>query len=124
MEGGETVFDGDETAKMLKARGLRPVSPDEFPLLKVFSQFSPEEIRQRFSLGHVSPPNSMTASAVQNAGNVSNTSNNKQTYTTGDIHIHCPGITKDEVARQIGTELTNVFSGLSLKAYQRANITR
>ncbi len=73
MEGGETVFDGDETAKMLKAKGLRPVSPDEFPLLKVFSQFSPEEIRQRFSLGHVSPSSSIASSAVRNAGNVSNT---------------------------------------------------
>lgn len=124
MEGGETVFDGDETEKMLKAKGLRPVTPDEFPLLKVFSQFSLEEIRQRFSLGHVSPPSSIVASAVQNAGNVSNNSTNKQTFTIENVHINCPGVTKDEVAKQIGTELNNVFSGLSLRAYQRANITR
>ena len=124
MEGGETVFDGDETAKMLKAKGLRPVTPDEFPLLKAFSQFTPEEIRQKFSLGHVNPARTISSSIAQNASNVNNSSVNHASCTVGDIHIHCPGITKDEVAKQIGTEVTNMFSGLSLKALQRVNITR
>lgn len=72
-----------------------------------------------------SPANTAAASAIQNAGRaVSNSFNNGTSFTTGDVHIHCPGITKDEVAKQIGTELTNVFSGMSLNAYQRVNITR
>lgn len=124
MEGGETVFDGDETAKMLKAKGLRPVTSDEFPLLKAFSQFTPEEIRQKFSLGHVNPARTISSSIAQNASNVNNSSVNHASCTVGNIHIHCPGITKDEVAKQIGTEVTNMFSGLSLKAYQQVNITR
>ena len=74
----------------------------------------------------ISPAGTTASAALQNAEHAvnNNSINNTPFYTTGDIHIHCPGITKDEVARQIGTELTNVFSGLSLKAYQRASITR
>lgn len=126
MEGGETVLSGDETAKMLKARGFQPIKPDEFPLLKAFAAYSPEEIRQRFAPQMISPAGTTASAALQNAEHAvnNNSINNTPFYTTGDIHIHCPGITKDEVARQIGTELTNVFSGLSLKAYQRASITR
>ena len=126
MEGGETVLSGDETAKMLKARGFQPIKPDEFPLLKAFAAYSPEEIRQRFAPQMISPAGTTASAALQNAGHAvnNNSINNTPSYTTGDIHIHCPGITKDEVARQIGTELTNVFNGLSLKAYQRASITR
>ncbi len=126
MEGGETVLSGDETAKMLKARGFQPIRPDDFPLLKAFAAYSPEEIRQRFAPQMISPAGTTASATLQNAGHAvnNNSINNTPSYTTGDIHIHCPGITKDEVARQIGTELTNVFSGLSLKAYQRASITR
>ena len=126
MEGGETVFDGNATAKMLEAKGFRPITADEFPLLKAFSSYSPDELRQKFAPNLTSPAKSAASSAMQNANHAVNNSsvNNGPSYTTGDVHIHCPGITKDEVAKQIGTELTNVFSGLSLKAYQRANITR
>ena len=127
MEGGETVFDGDATARMLKARGFRPITADEFPLLKAFSSYSPDELRQKFAPSLASPATSAASSAMQNANHAINNSsvNNGPSYTmSGDVHIHCPGVTKDEVAKQIGTELTNVFSGLSLKAYQRANITR
>ncbi|MDE6419384.1 MAG: hypothetical protein K2K87_02520, partial [Lachnospiraceae bacterium] len=127
MEGGETVFDGNATAKMLEAKGFRPITPDEFPLLKAFSSYSPDEILQKFAPSLASPARSAASSAMQNANHAINSSsiNNGPSYTmTGDVHIHCPGVTKDEVAKQIGTELNNVFSGLSLKAYQRANITR
>ncbi|MBD5466690.1 MAG: hypothetical protein HDR21_00885 [Lachnospiraceae bacterium] len=126
MEGGETVFNGDATARMLKARGFRQITADEFPLLKAFSSYSPDELRQKFAPSLSSPATSAASSAMQNASHAVNNSsvNNSPSYTTGDVHIHCPGITKDEVAKQIGAELTNVFSGLSLKAYQRANITR
>ena len=127
MEGGETVFDGNATAKMLEAKGFRPITADEFPLLKAFSSYSPDEIRQKFAPNLASPAKSAASSAMQNANHAVNNSsvNNGPSYTmTGDVHIHCPGVTKDEVAKQIGSELNNVFNGLSLKAYQRANITR
>ncbi|MDE7239613.1 MAG: hypothetical protein K2N41_07870, partial [Lachnospiraceae bacterium] len=127
MEGGETVFDGDATAKMLEAKGFRPVTADEFPLLKAFSSYSPDEIRQKFAPSLISPSRAAASSAIQNANHAVNNSsvNNGPSYTmTGDVHIHCPGVTKEEVAKQIGTELNNAFSGLSLKAYQRVNITR
>ena len=126
MEGGETVFDGDETAKMLSAKGFAPITPDEFPLLKALSPYSPDEIMQKFAPAMISPARTAATSAIQNAGHAMNHNsvNNSPSYTMGDVHIHCPGITKDEVAKQIGSELTNVFTGLSLNAYQRANITR
>ena len=125
MEGGETVYNGEETERMLKARGFQPVTPEKFPLLKSFASYRPSEIRQRFVPQMISPANTAAASAIQNAGRaVNNSFNNGTSFTTGDVHIHCPGITKDEVAKQIGTELTNVFSGMSLNAYQRVNITR
>lgn len=123
MEGGETVFDGDETEKLLKARGLRRLTSDESPLLKALTQYSPSEIQQRLSSNMINPVKSISSSAIQNASQAVNVNNNAS-YTMGDVHVHCPGITKDEVAKQIGTEMTNIFSGLSLKAYQRANITR
>ena len=42
----------------------------------------------------------------------------------GDVHIHCPGVTKDEVAKQISDEMTKTFFGMENKARQRVNITR
>ena len=124
MKGGETVFDGDETARMLKAKGFKPLTPEKSLTFKTFSQFTPEEISQRFSFNPPNPAGILSSSVVQNAGSVNNSSINKPSFTLENVHIHCPGVTKDEVAKQIGAELNHVFNGMSLKAYQRVNITR
>ena len=41
-----------------------------------------------------------------------------------NVNVNCPGITSQEVAKQIGTELQKTFSGMSLNAYQKMNVTR
>ena len=53
-----------------------------------------------------------------------NTSGIGQSMTIENMNITCPGITSDDVAKQIGSALKKEFSGMSLKAYQISNITR
>ncbi|WWR16839.1 hypothetical protein V1224_05245 [Lachnospiraceae bacterium JLR.KK008] len=54
--------------------------------------------------------------------------NNKPSITIGDIHVTCPGVTRQQVAEQlgyaIGDELNKQFNGLSLYAYQDSRISR
>lgn len=45
-------------------------------------------------------------------------------YSIGDIHVTCPGITSDDVAKQIGSAIQKEFNGLSLMAIQKMSITR
>ena len=47
---------------------------------------------------------------------------NVQPVSVGDIHITCPGITSQEVARQVGDQLNHMFSGLHLDAMQRSTM--
>lgn len=49
---------------------------------------------------------------------------NTQSFRVGDIHVTCPGITSDDVAKQIGSALQKEFNGLSLLATQKMSITR
>lgn len=57
--------------------------------------------------------------------NISNVNNNKtQSFSVGDITVHCAGITSADVAKEVGTALEKEFSGMANKAYQRASITR
>lgn len=45
-------------------------------------------------------------------------------FTVGDIHVTCPGITSNDVAKQIGSALEKEFKGMSLYATQKMSITR
>ena len=57
--------------------------------------------------------------------NISNVNNiNGQSYSIGDVHIHCFGITSKDVAQQVVTELDKTFFGMSNYANQRASVTR
>lgn len=62
--------------------------------------------------------------AVRQISNVSNIVNNQnnQPVINGGLNVTCPGITSQEVARQVGIELNNMFRGLHLEAYQRSTI--
>ena len=125
MEGGETVYNGDETKQIL-AHGLRDVTEEDFPLLKVIKQYSPEEIRQRFtptSYDLAKQFNASIASSMSNSVN-NTTNNNSQSVSVGDIHVHCPGITKDEVAVQATEAIRRELFGIYNQAYQRVNKTR
>ncbi len=61
--------------------------------------------------GHVNTINSIT-----------NNRNLRPNINVGGIHISCPGITSQEVARQVGAALENMFSGLHNYADQYARI--
>lgn len=125
MEGGEKVFNGDETKNLFENKSIRPLRPEDSPILHKISQMNPDEIMAKFGINSAMPVRSTlfdTAKSIANSNMVNN--NNKPSYSVGDVHIHCPGVTKDEVAKQIGTEMTKTFFGLENKALQRANITR
>ena len=126
MEGGETVYDGDETEKMLSAKGIRPLREEDNPILYRISHMNPDEVRAKLGIGSYTPAKSFTfdtAKSIANSNVVNN--NSKPSYSmNGDVHIHCPGVTKDEVAKQIGDEMTKTFFGMENKARQRVNITR
>ncbi len=60
--------------------------------------------------------------AIRQISNVSNIvqNQNNQPVINGGLNVTCPGITSQEVARQVGVELNNMFRGLHLEAYQRS----
>ncbi len=62
--------------------------------------------------------------AIRQISNVSNIvqNQNNQPVINGGLNVTCPGITSQEVARQVGVELNNMFRGLHLEAYQRSMI--
>lgn len=67
----------------------------------------------------------MTELAKHVTNNVSNVTNNRnvqQPVIYGGINITCPGITSQEVARQVGVEINNMFNGMHLDAEQRSRM--
>lgn len=126
MEGGETVYNGDETEKMLAAKGIRPLREEDDPILYRISHMNPDEVRAKLGIGSYTPAKSFTFDTEKSIANSNVVNNNsKPSYSmNGDVHIHCPGVTKDEVAKQIGDEMTKTFFGMENKARQRVNITR
>ncbi len=59
-------------------------------------------------------------SSLNHVGTVNNIKQNQPNINVGGIHITCPGITSQEVARQVGTELNNMFNGFHLEAMQQS----
>ena len=102
---------------------LRPLreGDDGYDLIK-----KAELYFEKFGNQIMPPVNEMNKNMEMMTRNISNVNNNSNmaNYSVGDVHIHCPGVTKDEVVKQIGDEMTKTFFGLSNKALQRANITR
>lgn len=58
--------------------------------------------------------------SLNHVGTVNNIKQNQPNINVGGIHITCPGITSQEVARQVGTELNNMFNGFHLEAMQQS----
>ena len=72
----------------------------------------------------VNDHNRQMSEAARRISNVSNVVNNRnvQPVVNGGINITCPGITSQEVARQVGAELNKMFNGLHLEAEQRSRM--
>lgn len=59
--------------------------------------------------------------AVQQISNINNVNNSRaQNVNVGDIHITCPGVTSQEVMREVGKAMNQQFSGLALAALQES----
>lgn len=59
-----------------------------------------------------------------NNSNIVNNRNQPTLTINGGINVTCPGVNSKEVMSQVSTALEKEFSGMALKAYQKANITR
>lgn len=58
--------------------------------------------------------------AINQINNSNVVNNNRPSVSIGDIHVTCPGVTSQEVAKQVGVELNNMFNGLHLEAMQQS----
>lgn len=124
MEGGETVYNGSETAKLLRSDGLRILEKADSPLLRAFSKYTPDEIMSRFGMNYAIPnynPALNNANAVMNSNVVNRNVNSSPTV---NLNVNCPGVTSTEVANQITTILHREIGGIGLDAMQKASITR
>lgn len=74
----------------------------------------------------VEPVNAIQKNTEEIARNISNvnTNNIQRSVNIGDINITCPGVTSNEVAKQITTELHKQIGGIALEALQESHITR
>ncbi len=75
----------------------------------------------------LSPLNMLSRSMQEMSGltgNINHVSHNgqNQSVNVGGITITCPGVTSQEVARQVGTELNHIFSGFHNYADQQSRI--
>ena len=74
----------------------------------------------------IEPVNAIQKNTEEIARSVSNvnTNNIQRSVNIGDINITCPGVTSNEVAKQITTELHKQIGGIALEALQESHITR
>ncbi len=75
----------------------------------------------------LSPLNMLSRSMQEMSGltgNINHVSHNgqNQSVNVGGITITCPGVTSQEVARQVGTELNHIFSGFHNYADQQSRV--
>ncbi|MDE5588607.1 MAG: hypothetical protein K2J60_05635, partial [Acetatifactor sp.] len=133
MEGGEVVKNERDTKKLLDpdnlasvdtASVLTPIQPGSF-MWDLQEKFNAYINKMGKDISSVMAPvdsiqNNMarTVNGISPANNITNTGIHQ--VTIGDIHVTCPGVTSQEVARQVGVELNRQFSGFSLVALQES----
>ena len=127
------IFNEEQTRKIMNNKGtilgnayangtvLRPLQEGD----SGYALMKSAEIYQDMLRTQIVPPlNAIDNNMDMVARNISNVNNKTQSYSVGDIHIHCSGITSKDVAQQVVTELDKTFFGMSNLANQRASITR
>lgn len=132
-DGAEAYFDNHGHAAIVTGPTLIPMEGGE-----VITPVQPGslmwDLREKFdayiskSSGGISslmapfdPVQNDMARRADSIGTVNNITNpGMRQVTIGDIHVTCPGVTSQEVARQVGVELNKQFSGLSLAALQES----
>ena len=120
MKGGEKVYNGDETAELL--RPLDSSHPQYEMFMKAQKYFgnTPE-----LSYPTANVWSKKIDGMINGIKNVNTVNNTTPSYVlNGGINVTCPNVTDAEVAKRISGELEKAFFGMSNYANQRASITR
>lgn len=132
---GTVIFNEKQTRKILSNKGkaignafangtiLRPLQQGDrgYELVKTAEQLKDKIISNMIpSIDSINKNVELFAKSVSNVRNNSQQINN----TIENVNVTCPGITSDDVARQIGSALRKEFSGMSSNANQKMSVTR
>lgn len=101
----------------IKDVALRKLDPDEIPAIlqvneAVLTQLQQGNVLHNMGAAYKSGMNSMANVA---------TSNRNAQVNIGDVNISCPGVTSQQVMKQIGDELHKQFGNFALDALQISN---
>lgn len=135
LPAGTVIFNEKQTKRILANNGkklgksfaggtiLRPLQQGDnsYELVKIA-----EQLKAQIADNMMYPMNSINKNVEMIAKNINSVQTNHQQSTNiiENVNITCPGITSDDVAKQIGSALRKEFSGMSLNAYQKMNVTR
>lgn len=99
--------------------------PDDHPINVFFRDW--EKKHMDFNESMMTPMHSIQdniSEMARNINNISTKNNQNQQVVIGDINVNCPGVTSQEVARQISSALHREIGGIALEALQESSITR
>lgn len=126
LKEGEAVVTQKQISNI--ANGLKPDSKDRFEPLPDYHpiMYAIQGFKELMD-GDVSVINNpalieMGKEMAKTIGSINNVNNNSnaQAVTIGDIYVTCPGVTSQEVMREVGDALNRQFSGLALAALQQS----
>ena len=122
---GKAYADGN-VGNSLASGMLRPLQPGDHGY--ELNQFVEQLKNKMIDFGEVIPRitdiDKNVDSITKNMNSINNNNSMRQIYNTiENVNVTCPGITSDDVAKQIGSALRKEFSGMSLNAYQKMNVT-
>lgn len=122
-----SVSSADTARQSLSGKLTLP--PPQRPSFLVQQELQEECLAKTGSLMDkiLSPLNMLSRSMQEMSGltgNINHVSHNgqNQSVNVGGITITCPGVTSQEVARQVGTELNHIFSGFHNYADQQSRV--
>ena len=123
---GKAYADGN-VGNSLASGMLRPLQPGDHGY--ELNQFVEQLKNKMIDFGEVIPRitdiDKNVDSITKNMNSINNNNSMRQIYNTiENVNVTCPGITSDDVAKQIGSALRKEFSGMSLNAYQKMNVTK
>lgn len=118
---GKSFADG--TITLANGTTLTPIQPEDsgYKLVKIAEQLKSQMV------DNMIPSFDLIGKNVEiMTSNISKINNNNRQIvnTIQNVNVNCTGVTSQEVAQQIGTELQKTFSGMALKAYQKSSVTR
>lgn len=127
MEGGEKVYNGKETANLLNGNGLHEAWIEYTTKYADNPALLTTEIMQQYPKLYQASQDIWARQVDYLTGKDKATpmvENKSNSYNVGDIHIHCSGITSQQVAEQTARELDKQIFGMQGYFRQKASITR